>query len=76
MNDALADAFFPRDNDPPARIRQAVVSGTTPTEVTLGGASGIPAATCANYTPVVDDVVLVIQLETDLIILDAIVSGG
>jgi hypothetical protein len=76
VNDALADVFFQRDNDAPARIRQAVVSGTTPTEVTLGGQSGIPAATCANYTPVVNDVVLVIQLEVDLIIIDKIVTGG
>lgn len=76
MKDPLADAFFGRDNDPAARIRQAVVSGTSPTEVTLAGQSGIPAATCSGYSPVVSDVVLVIQLETDLIIIDKVVSGG
>ncbi len=76
MKDALANVLLGEDSDVQPRVRQATVSGTSPTEVTLGGQSGIPAATCAGYTPNVSDVVLVIQLGTDLIIIDQIVSGG
>ncbi len=76
MNDALATVLLAGDSDAQARVRQATVSGTSPVEVTLGGQSGIPAAYCANYTPNTNDDVLVIQLGTDLIIIDQIVSGG
>ncbi len=76
MKDALANVLLSGDTDTTLRGRQAVVSGTTPTEVTLGGQSGIPAASCANYTPVVNDVVFVVQLGPDLLIIDQIISGG
>jgi hypothetical protein len=78
VNDALASVFFPQDMDVEARIRQAVVSSTSPVEVTLGGQSGIPAATCHRYTASVsvNDVVLVVQLGPDLIIIDTIDTGG
>lgn len=76
MTDALADVFFTRDEETVLRVRQATVTSDSPVEVALGEATDIPASTCANYTPVVNDVVLVIQLGTDLIIIDAIVSGG
>ncbi len=76
MKDALAKVLLGGDSDAQARVRQATVSGTSPTEVTLGGQDGIPAATCANYTPAVGDVVVCIQLGSDLIIIDQIISGG
>ncbi len=76
MKDALANVLLSGDSDAQSRVRQATVSGTSPTEVTLGGQDGLPAASCAAYTPVVDDVVLVIQLGPDLIIIDQIISGG
>lgn len=76
MNDPLAAVLLSGDSDAQATVRQATVSGTSPTEVTLGGTDGIPAATCAAYTPAVGDVVLCIQLGPDLIIIDAIISGG
>ena len=60
----------------PTRARVGTVSGTSPLEVTLAGVSGLSAARLSGYTPAVNDLVLILQLEPDLIILGKIISGG
>lgn len=68
MSDPLADAL--RDNrGPDVQLRTAVVSDTAPLTVTLAGVD-VPATTLASYaTPVVDDVVAVLQANGAILVL-------
>lgn len=76
MKDPLADVLLPTDTADDVVFRVATVSSTSPVEVDYAGGTGLSAAYCAAYTPVVDDQVLVLQTKTDLIIIDAIITGG
>jgi hypothetical protein len=53
------------------------ISGTLPLEVEINGQSALPvSAVNADYTPAVDDMVLIMQNETDVIVVCQIISGG
>jgi hypothetical protein len=72
----LADALRRRDVVIPTRARVGTVTSTSPLEVTLAGGTALSSARINGYTPVLNDVVLVLQLEPDLIILGLIITGG
>jgi hypothetical protein len=72
----IADILFPDDTDDTMRLRQGTVSGTSPLEVTIGEQSGLSAQYFASYTPVIDDVVAIIQTKTDLLVLGTVEGGG
>ena len=76
MKDALADALLPADAADTLTLRVGTVTDDSPVEVNLGGQDGLSSAYLASYTPVISDVVLVLQTKTDLIILGLITSGG
>lgn len=50
------------------RWRDAVVDGTSPLTITIGGATGIPAVRLAHYTPTIGDKVSVRQTEGRLLV--------
>lgn len=79
MRDTLADVFLsPADTADSAVFRVATVSATGGgvIEVSMIGQAGLSAAYLTSYTPVVADVVLVLQTKSDLIILGKIHTGG
>ncbi len=76
MKDALADALLPVDAADQLVCRVGTVTDNSPCEVNLAGQDGLSASHLASYTPVIADVVLVLQTKTDLIILGQIISGG
>ena len=76
MKDALAQALLPVDAADQLVARVGIVTDNSPCEVNVAGQDGLSAAHLASYTPVVDDVVLILQTKTDLIILGLITSGG
>lgn len=76
MRNPLAQELLPTDRVDKQTFRKGIVTSTSPVEVSLGGQTGLPANYAAGYTPVVDDVVIVLQTDTDLCIFDQIMDGG
>ena len=76
MRDPLADVMLPEDTSDQLTLRVGTVSGTTPVEVALAGATGLSASHLASYTPVLNDVVAILQTKTDLLILGPTTTGG
>lgn len=69
MTDKLAEAIIgPRDVQPASLFRTAVVSSTSPLEITVGGQAGIPASRLASYTAVNADTVRVEETEAGYLI--------
>ena len=76
MKDTLSDALLPPDSGDNFVFRVGTVSNDSPIEVTIAGADALSAAYLDSYTPTIDDVVLILQSKSDLIILGQIESGG
>lgn len=76
MRDDLADAVRQIVASLPRLVRVGTVTSTSPLEVNLAGQTGLSASRNSNYTPTLSDTVLVLQTETDLIIICKITSGG
>jgi hypothetical protein len=76
VKDPIADVLLPEDTPDDGEMRVGTVTDNSPVEVTIAGGTGLSAAYCARYTPAINDVVLVWQTKTDLIIIDQINSGG
>ena len=77
VSDQLAKVLLPYDQLGSQRFRFAAVDGLNPTTITIYDQTGIPINGINNdYTPAVDDLVLILQTETDIIVVCRIVSGG
>jgi hypothetical protein len=55
-------------------FRKGVVTGTSPTEVTVGGQVASVSSRLASYTPGSGDVVLLLVLESSIVILGKLVA--
>lgn len=78
MSDVVAQAVreLVRSQPQTQIMRVGTVTSTSPLEVTLAGGTTLSAARLAAYTATLSDTVLILQTETDLIILGKIISGG
>lgn len=77
MSDPLADVLLADDSPRPVRARVGTVTSDDPLEVALSGQGGLPASRVQAYGPIViGDVVLVLQVDTDLVVIDKLIFGG
>lgn len=74
--DALSAVLLSGDAEDTVRFRVALVTSSSPLEITMGGQGGLSASRCAAYSPSFGDRVLVLQSNTDLVIIDRLISGG
>lgn len=69
------------DTDTPDSFRTGTISGNSPLEVNIAEQSGLSAAwvqpyTSAPGTAAIGDLVLILQTQTDYVVIGRIISGG